>query len=123
VSLKYSLDIGSFLKGEGQDPLEGDATHAVEMEASQNALSRNAITLILGLLPIAFDAEQVTDIFSVVIGDTSLNTSPSNTVPPAISFPSAVLDVGLVSQATIKDAAHPVSTAEAIRKGKGQVSV
>ena len=29
VSLKYSLDIGSFLRGEGQDPPEGSATRTV----------------------------------------------------------------------------------------------
>ena len=32
---KYSLDVGSFLKGKGQDPLESGATHAAEVEASQ----------------------------------------------------------------------------------------
>ena len=43
ASLKYSLDIGSFLNGKGQDPLEGSATHAVEVEASLNAPSRDAL--------------------------------------------------------------------------------
>jgi len=42
VSLKYSLDIRSFLKREGQDPSEGSATHAAEVEASQNPPSRDA---------------------------------------------------------------------------------
>ena len=28
VSLKYSPDIGSFLRGEGHNPLEGSASHA-----------------------------------------------------------------------------------------------
>ena len=37
VSPKHSLDIGSFLKGEGYDPLEGGATHATEVESSLNA--------------------------------------------------------------------------------------
>ena len=35
--LKYSLDIGSSLKGEGQDPLGVGATHAIKLEAFQNA--------------------------------------------------------------------------------------
>ena len=38
ASLKYSLDIGSFFKGEGQDPPEGGMTHTAMVEASLKAL-------------------------------------------------------------------------------------
>ena len=38
VSLRYSLDIGYFLKGEGQDPPESSATPAAKVETSLNTL-------------------------------------------------------------------------------------
>jgi len=50
---KYSLNIGSSLKREGQDPLRGSATHAVELETSQNPPSRYASSLTSGSAPTA----------------------------------------------------------------------
>jgi len=62
TSPKYSLDIGFFLRGEGQDPPEGSATHAARVEASHNPLSRDATPLTSGLLPTALDTKRVADI-------------------------------------------------------------
>jgi len=62
VSPKYSLDIGFFLRGEGQDPPESSATHAARVEASHNPLYRDAAPLMSGLLPTALDTKRVADI-------------------------------------------------------------
>ena len=121
TSPKYSFDIGSFLKREGQDPFEGGAAHVAEVEASQNPPSRDAAPMISGLLSIAFDAERVADVFSVMVGKTFSNTPPGNAAPPTTSHPLAVLDAGQVTQAAVEETFLPTSS-EAFRKGKGQVS-
>ena len=68
VSPKYSFDIRPFLKGEGQDLLEDNATHAAGVEASQNPPSSDATPLTLGLLLTALDTEQVADVSPVRVG-------------------------------------------------------
>ena len=86
ASPKHSLDIGSFLKGEGYDPLEGGATHATEVEASLNAPSRNVVPPISGLLLTAFDAERVADVSSVMVGVTSPILHPMTLHPRRRAF-------------------------------------
>ena len=94
TSPKYSLDIGSFFKEEGQDHLEGGATHAANVEASQNPLSRDVAPLLSGFLSTAFDVKWVADVFSVVVGETSPSTPPSDVAPPTTSLLPTVPDAG-----------------------------
>jgi len=78
---KYALDVGSILKSEGQDSPKFGATHAAEVETSLNAQPRDASPLTTGLLLIAFDAAWVAGVFSVIIGETALNTSLGDAAP------------------------------------------
>ena len=80
VSEDFILD-RSFLKGESQGPIEGNAIHTVEVEASQNPPSKEAVPLMSGLLLIALDAKQVADVSSVVVSETSLNTLLDDAAP------------------------------------------
>ena len=112
VSLKYSLDIGSFLRGEGQDPSEGSATYAAGVEASQNPPSRDAAPLTSGLLPTALDTKQVADISSVGVGvgETSPNVLSSDAVPLVMGLQPVVHDAKQATRAAIEKATLPAST-------------
>jgi len=59
ASLRYSLDIESFLRGEGRGPPESSAAHAAQVETSLNAPSSDVAPLTSGLLPTALDAGQL----------------------------------------------------------------
>jgi len=94
ASLRCSLDIGSFLRGEGWDPLESNVAHAGEVETSLHAPSSDATPLTSSSLLIALDARRVAGASSVTVGETSPNTPSNDVVPPATSPPLTVLNAG-----------------------------
>ena len=67
ASPKYSLDIGSFLKGEGREPPESGVTHVAEVETSLNALFSDATPLTSGLPLTALDAGRVASASSAIV--------------------------------------------------------
>ena len=70
----------------------------------------------------ASDAEQVADVSSVVIVETSSNTPPGDAVLPTMSLPPVAPDAEKVTQAAIEEATLSVATSEAFQKDKIQVS-
>jgi len=113
VSSKYSLNIGSFLREEGQDPPEGSATYTAGVGASQNPPSRDATPLMSGLMLIALDTEHVADVSPIGVGETSPNTPSDNTVRLAMGLPLAVPDARQAIRIAVEEAALPASTSEA----------
>ena len=99
ISPRYSLDIGSFLKGEGQDSPESSAAHAAEVETSMNALSNDAAPLTSSSLPTAPNAGRVVGALSATVEVTSLNTPLRDVVPLVTSPPPTVLDTVQVARA------------------------
>jgi len=121
-SPRYLLDIGSFLRGEGRGPPENSAAHAVEMETFLNAPSSNTTPLTSSSLQIALDAGLVIGASSASAGETSSNIPSRDATPSIMSPPSAVPDMGQVSQAAPEEEVLSTSTFEASCKGKGKVS-
>jgi len=122
VSPRYSLDIGSFLRGEGQYPPEISATQATEVETSLDALSRNITPLTSSFLLSALDAGRVAGISSATVEETSLNNPSSDAAPLVMSPPSAVSDARQVARAAPEEAALPASTPKASHNGKDKLS-
>ena len=68
VSLRFTLDIGSFLRGKGQDPPQSNIAHSIEVETSLNVLSSDASPLTSSSLPIASDAGRVAGASPATVG-------------------------------------------------------
>ena len=122
MSLRYSLDIRCFLRGEGQDPPENNATHATEVETSQNASSSDVTPLTLSSLLTTLDARWVPGASSATVEETFPNTLSSNATPPTTSLPPAVPDAGQVAWDAPEEAALSAFTFEASYKDKGKVN-
>ena len=123
VSLRYSLEIRSFIMCEGQDPPESSAAPAAVMETSLNAPSSDVVPLTSSTLLTASDARQVAGTSPATVEETSLNTPSSDATPLATNSPPAALDTGRVAWATSEEATLSASGFEASHRGKGKVSV
>ena len=123
MSLRYLLEIGSFLRSEGQDPIENSVAPAALVETSLNAPSSDVAPLTSGSLPTAPDVGRVTSGSPATVEGTSLNTPSSDAMTLTTSSPLAAPDAGRVARAVPEEAAISASVFEASRKGKGKVSV
>ena len=86
VSPRYSLDIGSFLMGEGQSPPESSAAPSAEVETPLKVASSDKAPLWPSFPQPAPDARQVSGASSVSVGESSLNISSSDGTP-LVSLP------------------------------------
>ena len=119
---KYSLDIGSSLKGGSRAPLGGGATHAAELEAPQDPPCKDATSLTSAPVSIASDAERVVDVSFAMVVESSPNALSVDVALPAAILRPVAPEARQVTQDAVDKVAIPATTSEASQEGKSQVS-